>query len=832
MERFICIHGHFYQPPRENPWLESVELQDSAYPFHDWNERITAECYGPNATSRILDGEGRIARIVNNYARISFNIGPTLLGWMEEKTPDVYQGILEADIESQERFSGHGSAIAQAYNHMILPLANRRDKETQIIWGLADFEHRFKRKPEGMWLAETAVDRESLAIMAEHGIKYTILSPYQAGRIREIGAQQWQEHGPGGVDPRRAYRVPLAGGKSIAVFFYDGPISRAVAFENLLSSGETFAQRLRGGFSDDRDSSQLVHIATDGETYGHHHPHGDMALAYALEYIESSGIASITNYGEYLERFPPTYEAEVIDNTSWSCAHGVERWRNNCGCNTGGRAGWTQEWRAPLREALDWLRDTLAPLFEEHGRTCLRDPWAAREDYVEVMLDRSPECVRSFLERHAARTLTETEIIRVLKLMELQRHAMLMFTSCGWFFDEISGIEPVQIIQYAGRAIQLADEVFTDASEGRFAELLEPPFLTTTTPKTGSNLEALFVSLLERARSNIPEMGNGRQIYERFVRPARVDLEQVAAHYAIRSLFEQYPEHAAVYGFDSELVDFQRREAGRVSLGVGSARITSRITLESELFAFGALHMGDHNLSAGVVEFANDEAYQNILEEVGEPFERADLPEVIRVLDRHFGETSYSLRSLFRDEQRQVLDRILDTTLAETETEYHRIAEHNEPLIRFLVGLGAPIPAQLRAAVELIVNTDLRRCLASDPLDREAVEALTTRAREWQLSLDTVSLSFVMKRALDSLASAFAEQPDDRELLGQLNSLVTLGEQLPFEVDVWKAQNAYYRVLQQTAPAVYQEAANGDALAQEWAMTFSELGDRLRVRRD
>ncbi|MFN0071991.1 MAG: DUF3536 domain-containing protein [Chloroflexota bacterium] len=832
MDRFICIHGHFYQPPRENPWLETVELQDSAYPYHDWNERITAECYGPNATSRIMDGDGRIARIVNNYSRISFNIGPTLLGWMAEKTPDVYQAILEADVESQAHFSGHGSAIAQAYNHMILPLANRRDKETQIIWGIADFEYRFQRKPEGMWLAETAVDRESLSIMAEHGIKYTVLSPYQAGRVREIGSDDWEDHGPGGVDPTRGYRVSLRGGKSIAVFFYDGPISRAVAFEKLLSSGEYFAQRLRTGFSDHRDWPQLVHIATDGETYGHHHPHGDMALAYALDFIESNGIATITNYGEYLERFPPTYEAEVIDNTSWSCAHGVERWRSNCGCHTGGQPGWTQEWRSPLRESLDWLRDTLAPRFEEHTSAFLTDPWKARDDYVHVILNRSTESIDAFLEQHAVRKLKDAETTLVLKLMELQRNAMLMYTSCGWFFDELSGIEPVQVIQYAGRAIQLADDILDHTGDSRFAELLEPPFVTSRKGQSPSGLTDRFVGMLERAKSNIPEMGDGRRIFDRFVRPTMVDLKQVAAHYAVRSLFEQYPEQATVYGYTAEQVDFQRQEAGRVSLGVGSARITSRITLESELFAFGALHMGDHNLNGGVVEFPGNEAYQRLIAEVEEPFARADVPEVIRVFDRHFGASSYSLRSLFRDEQRRILDRILDTTLADTESEYHRIAEHNEPLIRFLVGLGAPIPAQLRAAVELIVNTDLRRCLEQEQVNPETVRSLTARAREWQLTLDTVSLSFAIKRALDNLAGAFADRADDRELLSRLNTLVSLGELLPFEVDTWKTQNVYYRVLKQTAPDLYRQAADGEPSAQEWVSLFAELGDRIRVRRD
>ncbi|MCL6482072.1 MAG: DUF3536 domain-containing protein, partial [Firmicutes bacterium] len=375
MERYICIHGHFYQPPRENPWLEAIEQQDSAYPYHDWNERITAECYAPNAASRILDSEGRIVRIVNNYARISFNFGPTLLAWMEQHAQETYRAVLEADRESRERFGGHGSALAQAYNHLIMPLANSRDKRTQIRWGIHDFVHRFGRRPEGMWLPETAVDLETLELMAEQGIRFTILEPGQARRVRPIGGRTWRDVAGGRIDPTTAYRLRLKSGHSICLFFYDGPIARAVAFEGLLARGENFANRLVSAFNDSRSWAQLVHIATDGETYGHHHLYGDMALAYALQYLEEHRLARLTNYGQYLELHPPTQEVEIFENTSWSCAHGVERWRSDCGCNTGGHPGWNQAWRAPLREALDWLRDTLAPRYEKHAGALLRDPW-------------------------------------------------------------------------------------------------------------------------------------------------------------------------------------------------------------------------------------------------------------------------------------------------------------------------------------------------------------------------------------------------------------------------------------------------------------------------
>ncbi|HMQ31312.1 MAG TPA: DUF3536 domain-containing protein, partial [Chloroflexaceae bacterium] len=386
-ERYICIHGHFYQPPRENPWLDTIEQQDSAYPYHDWNGRITAECYEQNAASRILDGGDRIVRIVNNYSRISFNFGPTLLSWLEQHAPAVYQAILDADAASMRLF-GRGSAMAQCYNHIIMPLASRRDKLTQVVWGVRDFERRFGRRPEGMWLPETAVDLETLAIMADQGIAFTVLEPHQASHCKALGEMVWADVRGGRIDPTRPYWVRLPGERSIAVFFYDGPVSRAVAFERLLVDGATFANRIAGTFGEHRRWPQLANIATDGETYGHHHRHGDMALAFALQYIEERGLARLTNYASYLAAHPPTHEAQIVENTAWSCVHGVGRWSLDCGCNSGGSPGWRQTWRAPLRAALDWLRDALAPRFEGVGRRLLHDPWAPPDEYVELVLDR------------------------------------------------------------------------------------------------------------------------------------------------------------------------------------------------------------------------------------------------------------------------------------------------------------------------------------------------------------------------------------------------------------------------------------------------------------
>ena len=409
--RYVCVHGHFYQPPRENPWLETVEVQDSAAPYHDWNDRITAECYAPNGASRITNREEKIVRILNNYSRMSFNFGATLLSWLADKAPRVYHMIQEADRASATRFSGHGSALAQVYNHIIMPLASTRDARTQIRWGIADFEFRFGRKPEGMWLAETAVNRHTLDLLAQEGILYTVLAPNQCARVRPILAEatHWSDTPNDSVDPTQPYLVNLDEGRSIAVFFYNGPNSRAIAFEGLLDSGEKFGERLLSGFrpGGDPNRPQLSHVATDGESYGHHHKHGEMALSFALHWLEDKGHATLTNYGEFLEKFPPTWEAVVAEDTSWSCSHGVERWRSDCGCS-GGRPGWNQRWRTPLREALDLLRDETAPLAEELAKPLLKDLWAARDAYIHIILNRedpnrSPDSVEDFLAAHAVR---------------------------------------------------------------------------------------------------------------------------------------------------------------------------------------------------------------------------------------------------------------------------------------------------------------------------------------------------------------------------------------------------------------------------------------------
>jgi len=799
------VHGHFYQPPRENPSLEAIELQDSAYPYHDWNERITAECYAPNATSRILDNEQRIIRLVNNYAQMSFNFGPTLLSWLQDKAPRVYASLLEADQISAKKFDGHGSAVAQAYNHMILPLANRRDKATQIKWGVADFEHRFKRRPEGMWLPETAVDTETLEVLAENGIKYTILAPRQAKRVRRKNGRSWKDVSGDRIDPSRAYIVSLPSKKTVSLFFYDGPISQGVAFEKLLDDGKRFGERLLSGFSDSRDWPQLSHIATDGESYGHHHRFGEMALTYALQEIENSKQAELTNYGQFLEKFPADHQVEIVDNSSWSCVHGVERWRSNCGCNSGGHGDWNQEWRAPLRSALDWLRDALIPVFEQHASPLLKEPWAARDEYIQVILDRSDASVDAFFNNHAAHPLSPEERVTALKLLEMQRHAMLMYTSCGWFFDELSGLETVQVIHYAGRAVELAKEF------------------------VGKDIEPKFLDCLRLAKSNLPEHGDGAQIYEKWVKPASVDIEKLAGHYAISSLFENYAEKTGIYCYLVDREQYSLEAEGKLRLAIGRARFSSEVTRESAVLSFGVLHLGDHNVTGGVRHSFDPDRYEQSKARLVESFSKADTAAVIRILDEEFSEHSFSLSSLFRDEQRKIVGLILKDSLTSAAAAYRTIYENQAPLIRFLNSLTIPVPSAFKAAADIAINSQLRQAFERSDIDGDSIQSFLKEASTSQVPLDTTTLEFALRRRLEHQAARFAERPEDMETVQRFRRQLEVTRSLPFPVTLWEAQNISYAPLMKAIEDRRAGVENNNADDVNWMKELTALREGLRI---
>jgi alpha-amylase/alpha-mannosidase (GH57 family) len=834
-ERYICVHGHFYQPPRENPWLETVELQDSAAPYHDWNERITSECYAPNGASRIQNQQQKIIRIVNNYSRMSFNFGPTLLSWLEDYAPRTYRMIQDADQASADRYSGHGSAVAQVYNHIIMPLASERDARTQVRWGIADFEHRFGRRPEGMWLAETAVSTDVLELLAQERIRFTILAPHQCARVRKLATEgeeiDWTPSPNATVDPTRPYLIRLPSGRSISVFFYDGPGSRAIAFEGLLNNGETFAKRLLQGFQPN-DQPQLAHVATDGESYGHHHKHGEMALSYALHWIEEEELAKLTNYGEYLEKFPPQFEAQVEDDSSWSCVHGVERWRSDCGCN-GGKAGWNQKWRAPLREALDLLRDRTAPLAEAVAAPLLKDLWAARDAYIHVILDRTSDNLDRFFHTHATRKLTPSERVCVFELLELERHTQLMYTSCGWFFDDISGIETVQIIAYAGRVLQLAAKLFTPMA------LLNDE----THMASAAGLETDFLAVLATAKSNVAESGDGAEVYRRFVTGGRLDLEQVGAHYAISSMFRSYPDAGQIFCFDVRRQSYDVLTSGRGRFAFGRASIRSRITEESEDICFTVLHLGDQNLSAAVKRFKPEDvtAWEAFSEAVRGSVRRANLPEVIRHVDGYFDNpdvrsvsdgggdsTLYSLTSLFADEQHRILKSILDQTLSQVESALMRIYEEHATLLDFLGEANVAAPPALAVTASFAINASLRRALETDNYDSSEVSRLLRRAEIDHVTLDVPLLSYTadkrMKRAMVLLESAGEQQtPASLVILNQTLEIAESLRLLPMEINLWQAQNIWNDLLSRSDSGYW---------SREWRDAFRRVGLALNISVD
>ena len=519
--RSIVIHGHFYQPPREDPWLNQVAAEPSAAPYHDWNERIERESYRAVVAARVYAPDGRIAHIVNTLASISFNFGATLLEWLERETPGTYAAVLEADRASRARHAGHGNAIAMPYHHVIMPLASRRDKITEVRWGIADFRRRFGRGPEGMWLPETAVDPETLDVLAAEGIAFTILAPHQVEQAPADGS---------------AGRYRTSGGRSIALFVYDGPISHDVAFGSLLKDASAWAERLLAPGKRGHER-RLVAVATDGETYGHHHKFGEVALAWVLRELERRRDARVENFAAFLARHRPEQEVKLVAPTSWSCAHGVERWRADCGCRMAPERPTQQRWRAPLREALDWLAGELHARFEQEGGALFADPWAARDAYGT---DRTADG-------------------RARELLEMERNALRMFTSCGWFFDDIAGIETIQILRYAARAIELAG---ADAPR----------------------LEAGVLERLARAQSNERAEGTGRDVYLNHVK-RRVPIESAArtdAHAAdsgddaaralLRAVLALEHDHSPrAIAAVTELADRAQRDGGHVPFDAQTA---------------------------------------------------------------------------------------------------------------------------------------------------------------------------------------------------------------------------------------------------------------------
>jgi hypothetical protein len=647
-------------------------------------------------------------------------------------------------------------------------------------------------------------------LLAQEGIKFTLLAPHQCKRVRPLREDAGDEGGgwtetPGaGVDTTHPYLVRFKSGASIAVFFYNGAASRAIAFEGLLNSGENFSGRLKAGFKEG-NQPQLVHVATDGESYGHHHKHGEMALAYALRLLEADKTVKLANYGMFLDQFPPEYEAEIVEDTSWSCAHGVERWRSNCGCN-GGKP-FNQLWRAPLRQALDELRDAIVPLTEQAGAKLFKDVWAARDAYIDVVLERDEETVERFLRTHASGDLSANERVRALELMEMQRHAQLMYTSCGWFFDDISGIETVQIIAYAARVLQLARCVFGAQAEG---------------------LEPAFLARMAQAKSNLPDAGDGAQIYKACVATMELGLEKVAAHYAISSVFSSFGEETQLFCYNVRRISYDIYNSGRGRLALGRAHIASAITGEHQTYSFAVLHFGDQNITAAVKVYDEADAaeFGEFAKKAAELVQRAYFPEVIRLLDRQYGKVDYSLTSLFTDEQRRIVQLILNSTLWDIENTLTTIYEDHASLLHYLSQAGLPKPPALTLAAGFAVNAGLRRALESDQIDQAQVRSFLAMAKQDMVPLETATLSYIadqrMKRAMVELQMSTGSL----EMLDRAVAMARTLVELPFDLNLWQAQNIWYEVLRGSRSTLNTLTADD---LDKWETRFNELGSCLSI---
>jgi len=796
----LVIHAHFYQPPRENPWTEEVPREPSAAPFHDWNSRITAESYRPNAFARIFDSNGRVLAIVNNYEELSFNVGPTLMSWLERHQPDLYRRIQAAEAG--------GGAIAQAWNHMILPLADERDVRTQIRWGLADFRHRFGREAPGMWLPETAVNQSVLAVLAEEGVGFTILAPSQVAAIRPLAGRSsrslaavpnraWTPiDGDHPVDTRVAYRFVHPRKKNLGVdlVVYHGGLSHALAFESVTSEAlverASAAAGRRGG---------LVAIALDGETFGHHHKWADRALAYALTAEAPRRGLEVTNLAAWLERNPPLYEAHVHES-AWSCAHGVGRWSLDCGCSTGGPADADQQWRAPLRAALDMLRDTGVEVFERRGPALFTggDPWAARDAYVAVLIGAVSKA------EFAARWVAPgADPVRAFTLLEAQRNAMLMYTSCGWFFYDLAGLETVQVLRYAARVCDLLVEVG------------EPP------------AEPALLGALREAHSF--GQGDGRRIWGSQVAPARVDAPRVAAHLALADLFAlPEPIEGRLGGFDVETLHRggaahpsaldpgwqppsarhahpgTPEAAGPAALAWRQVRLTHRRTGREHDLVAVAVQLGDLE-AVGAVRAADWPADAEALEALRLDVEagRSDDELVTRLADDFVttgAGSAFDVSSLLPEAAEALLDRAaagLADHLAAAGEPFLNAAQWAALANRELAGGGQGPPEwpfALRGSAEAALAHRTERLLATGDLDAAVRLARRARALGLQVLASPAGASARQSVSATVLAAVrrAIEAADDQDATKAALDTLGLAKELGIDPDLDQAQELVY----------------------------------------
>lgn len=682
------------------------------------------------------------------------------MSWLQKHEPDCYERIISADKKG-------GGAIAQAFSHAILPLANDEDIRLQIRWGLADFENRFGRRARGMWLPECAVNDRVLAIMAEEGVEFTILAPGQAAQIRSLeGTHDWVDVHQSWFDTSRPYRWahPEGGGRGINIVFYNGPLSHAVAFEMPSLNSQALVDRMLAASG---GRTGLVTLATDGETFGHHHRYGERLLAYALD-VEAAirGLAP-TNLNKAIDELHPTHEVRVHES-AWSCAHGVGRWREDCGCSTGGGPGWNQRWRSPLRSALNQLRNTITDIYNRRAIDVFNDPTAALDDYVHVFtenLDRA-----EFIERHGKDGAC---VITALTLLEMQRYAQAMFTSCGWFFNDVAGIETIQILRYAARAIDYIEE------------------LGEASPLEG------FLAVLGEARSNTPQCGSGADVWRAHVEPARVNaaksLEQVVLIQVLKG--HDSDEWGA---FDIEISDRLREQRGPHVLSSGVATLTHKRTMRQWTYAYGALGLGGLEI-VGVLAQADSPTDHAALDHLRELFaNNAPVSSIVRELAK-IALVEFDLSAAISGAREKLLESTAQA-LADSYLEaYEQLYESRRPMIEDLARHGYELPPALRAPAELALAGRFREAVIGAELSTnvesyEDAVRIARQARAAGFEVDSPTTTSVLQRLVDDSVQRAIEKRTPSSVRVALDALA-LKDELHAPVDIEHLQESIYRAI-------------------------------------
>ncbi len=821
--RSLVVHGHFYQPPRENPWTERIDRQESASPYHDWNERIASECYIPNGHSRRLDGYGRISRIINNYEWISFNFGPTLLSWIENNSPGLYERILEADRASAARLGGHGNALAQIYNHIIMPLANRRDQETQIHWCIRDFETRFSRSPEGIWLSETAINEQTLEILTASPFRFTILSPRQALRIRPLDRSSgWKNVSDGSIPTGFPYRCFSRGASGrrrrrsyIDIFFYDAGLAQDISFNHLLRNGDNFIAAISDAY--ERCGNDLVVVASDGEIYGHHEPFADMALSYLIDRSLADGTFKMTNFGAYLDDNEPVWEVQLKpgpdgEGTAWSCSHGVGHWKEDCGCSVAAPAGWNQKWRAPLRRGFDKLRDALTRLYEIECGSLLSDPWMARNDYIAMIEDGLRRQADRFIAERARRPLSPSELCKVLSLLESQRYALFMYTSCGWFFNDISGIETVQCMLYAARAIELAG--YGDRER----------------------LEALLTDELAEAESNLPDSGNGRDTYMNSVRRFSVGKLLLTGQHAINSYLFGPGEASEIFKHRFNPLDEFERGFTECTLRAGSVEVTSILTLDSSVFNYVLIVGEQFGVTCLVKRDEGEGDYSSVKKRISAIPDDADLDGIIMACVERFGSQNVSLRDLFPEDRERIIARLADRKIKALEKSFSDLYEGNRNLLRMLkeASLTPPasllMPAQAHLTAKLVREVEEWEC-SLDPAGLDGIRKIIDESDLHGVTIDRTSAAESFSQLILENIRQIGENRDVETIRGLLK-FIEVSDELGIEISQNDIQNEIFPILRETAPS--SDAGAGPELenADEFARVFSEIAARFNFNTD